>query len=99
MQRVISIRLDKEDLDFVEKTSKEERTEKAKILREMIEKGRLYLAIDQYRKGKISLGKAAEKANKSISEMIDILAELGIKSPMTKQQYLQGLKNLDSAWK
>ena len=99
MQRVISIRLDKEDLDFVEEASREERTGKAKILREIIGKGRLYLAIEQYRKGKISLGKAAERANKSISEMMDILAELGIKNPMTKQQYLQGLKNLDSVWK
>ena len=60
---------------------------------------KLSLAIEQYRKGKISLGKAAERANKSISEMMDILAELGIKNPMTKQQYLQGLKNLDSVWK
>jgi len=99
MQRVISVRLDKEDLDFVEKTSKEERTEKAKVLRQLIGKGRLYLSIEQYQKGKISLGKAAERANKSISEMMDLLAELGIKNPMTKQQYLQGIKNLDSVWK
>ncbi len=99
MQRVISIRLDKEDLDFVERAAQEERTEKAKVLRQLIGKGRLYLAIEQYQKGKISLGKAAERANKSLSEMMDLLAELGIKNPMTKQQYLQGIKNLDSVWK
>jgi len=99
MQRVISIRLDDKDLEFVKKSAKERKVEKAKILREVIEKGRLYLAIEQYRQGKISLGKAAEIANRSIGEFIDLLAELGVKNPMTKQQYLQGLKNLGKIWK
>jgi len=98
MQRVISIRLDDKDLEFVKKSAKERKVEKAKILREVIEKGRLYLAIEQYRQGKISLGKAAEIANRSIGEFIDLLAELGVKNPMTKQQYLQGLKNLGKIW-
>ena len=46
----------------------------------------------------ISLGKAAEKSGLTISEIIDKLAELGIKNPMTKEQYLQGLKNLEKIW-
>lgn len=72
--------------------------EKAKLLREIVKKGRLQLAIEQYKNGKISLGKAAEKAGIALTEMIDILAELGIKNPMTKEQYLQGLKNIEKIW-
>ena len=27
--------------------------------------------------------------------MLDLLAEFGVKNPMTKQQYLEGLKNVE----
>ena len=53
------------------------------------------MAIEQYREGRISIEKAAEKANKNLSEMLDLLAEFGVKNPMTKQQYLEGLKNIE----
>ena len=95
MQKIMSIRINTEDAEFIKKTSKEEKQEKAKTVRELIEKGRLYLAIEQYREGRISIEKAAEKANKNLSEMLDLLAEFGVKNPMTKQQYLEGLKNVE----
>jgi predicted HTH domain antitoxin len=94
MQKVLSIRLEKSDLDFVESEAAEEKVDKAKVLRALVESGRLQFAIEQYKGGKISLGKAAEKAGISISEMMDKLAELGIKNRMTKEQYLQGIKNI-----
>jgi len=95
MQKILSMRIDEDDLEFVELEAKEEKADKAKIIRELIEKGRLQVSIEQYSKGKISLGKAAEKAGITISEMMDKLAELGIQNPMTKEQYLQGLKNAE----
>ncbi len=63
-----------------------------------MEKGRLQKAIEQYKNGKISIGRAAEKAGITISEMMDKLAEQGVKNQMTKEHYLQGLKNLEKAW-
>ena len=95
MQKILSMRIDEDDLEFVELEAKEEKADKAKIIRELIEKGRLQVSIEQYSKGKISIGKAAEKAGITISEMMDKLAELGIQNPMTKEQYLQGLKNAE----
>ncbi len=64
-------------------------------MRKMLRKGRLHLAMEQYRKGKVSIGKAAQKAGLTISEMMDKLAEFGVKSPVTKEQYLPGLKNAE----
>lgn len=95
MQKVLSMRIDKEDLDFVSLEAKEEKADKTAIIRSLIGKGRLHLAMEQYRKGKVSIGKAAQKAGLTISEMMDKLAEFGVKSPVTKEQYLLGLKNAE----
>lgn len=96
MQKIVSVRMDKSYLDFVSSEASEEKVDKAKIFRDLIGKGRLQMAIEQYKKGKISVGKAAEKAGITLGEMLDTLAELGIKNPMTKEQYLQGLKNVET---
>ncbi|MFH1391754.1 MAG: UPF0175 family protein [Candidatus Diapherotrites archaeon] len=95
MQEVMSMRLEKDDLDFVKLEAKEEKADKAKIIRDLIGLGRLQLAIDQYKNGKISIGKAAEKAGITTSEIMEKLAELGIKNPVTKEQYLSSLKNAE----
>jgi len=98
MQKILSVRLDDDDLRFVKAEAKEENVDKAKVIRELLEKGRLQIAIEQHRVGKISIGKAAEKAGLTISEMMDLLSELGIKNRMTKEQYLQSVKNLEKVW-
>ncbi|MBI4210314.1 MAG: UPF0175 family protein [Candidatus Diapherotrites archaeon] len=95
MQKVLSMRIDKADLDFVSLEAKEKKADKTAIIRSLIGKGRLHLAMEQYRKGKVSIGKAAQKAGITISEMMDKLAEFGVKSPVTKEQYLLGLKNAE----
>jgi predicted HTH domain antitoxin len=99
MQKVLSVRLEKEDFDFIVEEAKEEKVDKAKVFRELVERGRLQKAIEEYKNKKISIGKAAEKAGITLSEMIDKLAELGIKNTMTKEQYLQGIKNLEEVWR
>lgn len=95
MQKVLSMRIDKEDLDFVSLEAEEEKSDKTTVIRKLLGKGRLHLAMEQYRRGKISIGKAAQKAGLTISEMMDKLAEFGVKSPVTKEQYLLGLKNAE----
>ncbi|MBI2598141.1 MAG: UPF0175 family protein [Candidatus Diapherotrites archaeon] len=95
MQKILSIRLEKDDLDFVKAEAEAEKINKAKVVRTLLGKGRLQVAIEQYKQGKISIGLASQKAGLTISEMMDKLAELGIKNNMTKEQYLEGLKNIE----
>lgn len=52
------------------------------------------MIIEQYRLGKFSLGKAAKELHMSLSEFIDLLAELGVQSPIQYEDYLEGLKNI-----
>ena len=49
-------------------------------------------AIHQYAKSKISLGKAAEIAGLAISEMIELLAKLGIESNLELSDYIESQK-------
>jgi len=52
------------------------------------------LAIKCYAKGKFSIGKAAYLANLLLSEFMDLIIDLGIKSQISKEDLLQGYENL-----
>lgn len=78
--------------------AKENKEEISKSVRELVDMGRLMYAVESYRKGKVSIGKASEMAGISISEMMDRLSDFGIKNNMTKEDYLEGLKNLRKIW-
>lgn len=92
MDNVITVRLPKEDLDTVKQISIKSKKDKSTTIRELVELGRIYFAIIQYKKGKISIGKAAEIAGLSVSEVVDLLSELGIESDMELEDYLEGKK-------
>ena len=98
MTRTMSIRMDEGNFDFLNKLSKEETGDVSKAARELINKGRLMLAVERYRKHQVSLGRAAEIAGLNLSEMINTLAEYGVKSNLDKEDYLQGLQNVKNAW-
>ncbi len=51
-------------------------------------------AIQQYKEGKLSLERTAKELHISMSELIDLLAGLGIRSPVAYEDYLEGLKNI-----
>ncbi len=70
----------------------------SKSIRQPVSSGRLIYAIDSYKKRQAPLGKTAELAGVSISEMMDILAEFGVKSNVEMEDYLEGLKNLRKHW-
>lgn len=78
--------------------AKENKEEISKSVRELVDMGRLMYAVESYRKGKISIGKASELAGISISEMMDRLSDFGIKSNIDKEDYLEGLKNIRKIW-
>ncbi|KXA88509.1 hypothetical protein AKJ62_05020 [candidate division MSBL1 archaeon SCGC-AAA259D14] len=92
--KTTSFRLkDKEIKRLKEMTSEQDR-EKSKAARELLDLGWEYLMIRRYRGGEISLARLSEKLDKPLSETIDLLAELGIRSPISKEEVLQGYESL-----
>jgi predicted HTH domain antitoxin len=92
MSNIMTVRLPKEDLEAVEQISIKNKKDKSTTVRELVELGKIYFAITQYRESKISIGKAAEIAGVTISEMIDLLSKLGIESNIQLEDYLEGQK-------
>ena len=62
MTKTMSIRMDKENFEFVSRLSKQEKGDISKTVRDLVYKGRVMLAIEKYKNGEASLGKAAELA-------------------------------------
>lgn len=94
MNEVISFRFKKNELNHIDKLSNLKRLDRTSAAKELIEYGWIYFIIQQYKNGKLSLGKTAKELQISLSELIDLLAEFGIKSPITFEDYLEGLKNV-----
>ncbi|MEK6951074.1 MAG: UPF0175 family protein [Nanoarchaeota archaeon] len=94
MQTVISLRLPKEDLTLIEEVASWKNSDKSTAIRELVELGGIYFAVLEYKKGKISIEKAAELAHLSLSEMIDLLASLGVESKLEIEDYLEGAKTV-----
>ena len=88
----MTVRLPKEDLKIIEEISLKERKDKSTTVRDLVELGKIYFAIIQYRENKISIGKAAEIAGLTISEIMDLLSKLGIKSNLDLADYIEGQK-------
>ena len=90
MKETVSIRLKEKEIRFIEEVSKKKGIDKSTVARELIEYGRTHLVLKLYKEGRISLEKTAKELELSISETIDLLAEFGIKSPITYEDYLKG---------
>ncbi len=95
MDSMVTLRLPDEDVKVIEEISVQEKTDKSSAIRELIELGKVYFAILNYREEKISLGKAAEISGLTISQMIDVLANLGIESRLEVSDYLRGAKTAE----
>ena len=50
--------------------------------------------LKQYRDGRLSLGGLAKSLDLSVGETFDLLAESGIESPVTYEDYLKGFEVL-----
>ncbi len=98
MTKTMSIRMDRENYEFLAELSKEERSDLSKAVRDLVTRGRILLAVERYKKGEASLGKAAELAGLPVGQMMTILAEFGVESRIEKEDYLQGLRDLSKAW-
>jgi len=90
--------MDRDNYEFLAEISKEERSDLSKAVRDLVTRGRVLLAVERYRKGEASLGKAAELAGLPVGQMMTILTEFGVESRIEKDDYLQGLHNLSKVW-
>ncbi len=98
MTKTMSIRIDEDSFEFLNRLSKEGKGDVSKAVRELVYKGRVMLAVERYKKEEVSLGKAAELAGLSLGQMITTLAEFGVRSNLEKEDYLLGLENLRKVW-
>ena len=94
MTKTMSIRMDRQNYDFLSEMTKEEKSDLSKTVRELVTRGRVLLAIEKYRSGEASLGRAAELAGIPVGQMMTVLAEFGVENRIEKEDYLQGLQNL-----
>jgi predicted HTH domain antitoxin len=98
MSKTMSIRMDRENFDFLKELTKEQRSDFSKAVRDMVSRGRILLAVERYKQGEASLGRAAELAGIPLGQMMTILTEYGVESRIQEEDYLQGLEGLRKVW-
>lgn len=98
MTKTMSIRMDRENFEFLSELTKEQRSDLSKAVRDMVTRGRILLAVERYKKGEASLGRAAHVAGVPVGQMMTILTEFGVESRIENEDYLQGLAALRKAW-
>jgi predicted HTH domain antitoxin len=98
MTKTMSIRMDRDNYEFLNEISKEGRSDLSKAVRDLVSRGRILLAVEGYRNGEASLGKTAELGGVPVGQMITILTRFGVESRVEKEDYVQGLKKLASVW-
>ena len=98
MQKTLSIRIGKEEYDFVKKMAEENKEEVSKAVRELVDLGRLMLAVNSYKERKASIGKAAKLAGVSIGEMMNLLSKFGVESNVEYEDYVKSLENIRKVW-
>jgi predicted HTH domain antitoxin len=90
--------MDRDNYEFLTAITREEQSDLSKAVRELVTRGRILLAVERYRKGEASLGKAAEVAGLPVGQMMTVLGEFGVRSKIDQDDYRQSLANLTKVW-
>jgi predicted HTH domain antitoxin len=98
MTKTMSIRMDRDNFEFLSLMTMEEKSDLSKAVRELVTRGRILLAVEKYKKGEASLGKAAEVAGLPVGQMMTLLGEFGVRSRIDVEDYRQGLASLAKVW-
>ena len=98
MTKTMSIRMDRENFEFLNELTKAQKSDLSKAVRDMVTRGRILFAVEQYKKGEASVGRAAELAGVRLGQMMTILTEYGVESRIEDEDYRQGLESLSKAW-
>jgi predicted HTH domain antitoxin len=94
--KTLSIRIDEDDYRFLATMAEEEKDDVSKTVRELVELGRLHLAMDKYRSSEASLEKSACIAGVSVSRMMDLLRDFGIEANLELEDYRASLNTARS---
>ncbi len=97
MNKVISLRLSEEERAILEQASKEA-PDRSAAARALIRDGWTFLILKKYREGKLSTGQAARALDSTISEFIDVLGDLGVRTPIEYEDYLDSEEALNELW-
>lgn len=96
--KFLGARIEPELYEMIDKTAEEEKVDKTQAIKILILTGwkglKLEKALEKYRKGIISIDKAAELAKLTVHEMMQEAAARGIKSSETIDEFRRGLKYL-----
>lgn len=98
MTKTMSIRMDRENFEFLNELTREQKSDLSKAVRDMVTRGRILFAMERYKKGEASLGRAAELAGIPVGQMMTLLTEFGVQSRIEDEDYLQGLAAIRKAW-
>jgi len=98
MTKTMSIRMDRENFEFLHELTKEQKSDLSKAVRDLVTRGRVLLAVERYKSGEASLGRAAELAGVPVGHMMTILTEFGVESRIEQEDYLRGLEGLREVW-
>ena len=98
MTKTMSIRMDRDNYEFLNAISREERSDLSKAVRDLVTRGRVLLAVEKYRKGEASLGKAAQVAGLPVGKMMTLLGEFAVRAKIDQEDYRQSLENLAKVW-
>lgn len=90
MKDVMSVRLGPKGLRRLKELARREHKELSAVARELMDYGWVFLMLREYREGKRSLGAFAKALGVALSEAIDLLADLGVRSPIEYDDYLKG---------
>ena len=90
--------MDRDNYEFLNAISREERSDLSKAVRDLVTRGRVLLAVEKYRKGEASLGKAAQVAGLPVGKMMTLLGEFAVRAKIDQEDYRQSLENLAKVW-
>ena len=98
MAQTVSVRLSEESLREIDRLAARLKTDRSEALRRFIERGlreaRLDDALDRLRKGKVSLGRAAEDAGVTLYEMLELVRQHHIPSGYGPEDLERDLREL-----
>lgn len=98
MNKVVSLRLDSREIEILKNVEKTEK-DKSTAARQLIGNGWKFTVLKLYREGKISTEKAAKDIGISVTEFIELLKELGIRTPIEYEDFLESQKTMKEIWK
>jgi hypothetical protein len=86
-----TVNLTEDILKSVLYRTKMEDVDESTAIRQFIRFGVMWYVVELYKRGKITLGEAAELSGVSLRRMLDILAEHGVKGNVKMKQQIRAL--------